>query len=189
MEEEQKHHHISSIVAWIGTAFIAILGTLLHFIYEWSGSFLLGSISAINESTWEHLKIAVIPILIWGIVEYVVGKKYQERLVTWGSILSKIITVTLVIIIGFYGYVAIFQEHSFVYDIILFYLAIMVAQSVGKKEAKKEDTKGKVWLSKALVIAIFILFVISSYLPPKLFLFQDGVTHRYGIFEYEYKGG
>ncbi len=38
--------------------FTFIFGTLLHFTYEWSNQNLVVSLfSAINESTWEHLKL------------------------------------------------------------------------------------------------------------------------------------
>ena len=37
--------------------FISVLGVLLHFTYEWSGdNAVVGLFSAVNESTWEHLK-------------------------------------------------------------------------------------------------------------------------------------
>ena len=38
--------------------FISILGVLLHFTYEWSDdNRIVGLFSAVNESTWEHLKL------------------------------------------------------------------------------------------------------------------------------------
>ena len=37
--------------------FIAIVGTLLHFVYDWSGQNpAVGIIAPVSESTWEHLK-------------------------------------------------------------------------------------------------------------------------------------
>ena len=34
------------------------LGVLSHFLYDWSGqNKIVGIISSINESTWEHLKL------------------------------------------------------------------------------------------------------------------------------------
>ena len=42
----------------IGAVFTIITGTLLHFVYEWSGeSLFVGIFSPINESVWEHLKL------------------------------------------------------------------------------------------------------------------------------------
>ena len=40
----------------IGAVFTIITGTLLHFVYEWSGeSLFVGIFSPINESVWEGI--------------------------------------------------------------------------------------------------------------------------------------
>ena len=55
-----------------------ILGTLLHFIYEWSGNnAIIASFSAVNESVWEHLKLVFYPMLILGLIEYYFVKNIQ----------------------------------------------------------------------------------------------------------------
>ncbi len=51
--------------------FISILGVLLHFTYEWSGDNLaVGLFSAVNESTWEHLKLIFFPMLLLTLIEF-----------------------------------------------------------------------------------------------------------------------
>ena len=53
----------------IGILFVAIFGTLLHFMYEWSGHKRFVSIfAAVNESTWEHLKLVFFPMLLTTII-------------------------------------------------------------------------------------------------------------------------
>ena len=52
---------------------IAAIGALLHFTYEWSNNnSLIATFSTVNESTWEHLKLAFFPILIFGIIDLLV---------------------------------------------------------------------------------------------------------------------
>ena len=49
-----------------------ILGNLLHFVYEWSGgSSVVAAFAAVNESTWEHMKLLVVPWAVWSLVEAV----------------------------------------------------------------------------------------------------------------------
>jgi len=49
--------------------FAIILGTILHFTYEWSGgNAFVGTFSSVNESTWEHLKLAFFPMLLTAII-------------------------------------------------------------------------------------------------------------------------
>ena len=44
---------------------ISIIGTLLHFLYEFSGkNFLVAIFSAVNESVWEHLKLSFYPLAL-----------------------------------------------------------------------------------------------------------------------------
>ena len=53
----------------ISTIFIMIAGTLLHFTFEWSNNNpIVGTFSAVNESTWEHLKLLFFPMLISSII-------------------------------------------------------------------------------------------------------------------------
>ena len=49
-----------------------ILGTLLHFTYEWSHhNKVVAYFSAVNESTWEHIKIALTPTFIYTIIDLI----------------------------------------------------------------------------------------------------------------------
>ena len=51
--------------------FTFILGTLLHFTYEWSGeNIIVAAFSAVNESIWEHLKLLYFPMLLTLIIGY-----------------------------------------------------------------------------------------------------------------------
>jgi hypothetical protein len=46
----------------VGIVFIIFLGSALHFTFEWSGNQpAVGIFSAVNESVWEHLKLAFWP--------------------------------------------------------------------------------------------------------------------------------
>ena len=53
----------------IGFAFTGAVGTLLHFVYEWTGGNpLIAAFCAVNESTWEHMKLLAVPWLVWTVV-------------------------------------------------------------------------------------------------------------------------
>ena len=56
-----------------GFLFTGALGTLLHFVYEWSGgSALAACVSAVNESTWEHMKLLFFPMLLYSL--FLIGR-------------------------------------------------------------------------------------------------------------------
>ena len=59
------------IIEIIGLIFCIILGTIGHFLYEWSNrNFIVSLFSSVNESTWEHLKILFFSMLITTIIGY-----------------------------------------------------------------------------------------------------------------------
>ena len=48
-----------------GALFTAAMGTLLHFVYDWSGGWgAAAAFSAVNESTWEHMKLLFFPSMV-----------------------------------------------------------------------------------------------------------------------------
>ena len=63
----------------IGAVFTIITGTLLHFVYEWSGeSLFVGIFSPINESVWEHLKLLFFPMSVWILIGYFIFGKTEN---------------------------------------------------------------------------------------------------------------
>ena len=70
------------IKTWqIITAIISvILGILLHFTYEWSGeNIIVGLFSAVNESTWEHLKLVFYSMVVIARIGYfIIGKRINN---------------------------------------------------------------------------------------------------------------
>ena len=60
MHRNQNRH--LKTYAILGFIFVAALGTLLHFTFEWSNqNRIVAFFSAVNESMWEHLKLLVFP--------------------------------------------------------------------------------------------------------------------------------
>ncbi len=54
----------------VGFAFVSLIGTLLHFLYDLTGYKLTALFSAVNESTWEHMKLIFFPMLAFAVIEY-----------------------------------------------------------------------------------------------------------------------
>ena len=48
----------------------ALAGTLLHFLFDWTGKNLLAAFfSGVNESTWEHIKLLFWPLFLFGLIQ------------------------------------------------------------------------------------------------------------------------
>ena len=60
----------------IGFVFVSVIGTLAHFVFEWSGNnTVVGLFCPINESPWEHLKLIFFPYLIWTIAQKIFSRQ------------------------------------------------------------------------------------------------------------------
>ena len=58
-----------------GMLFTLLFGNLLHFVYDWTGQAGWAAyLSAVNESTWEHMKLLAVPWLVWTIVTIAVNR-------------------------------------------------------------------------------------------------------------------
>ena len=162
--------------------FSLILGTLLHFTYEWSGNNLfVGSFSAVNESIWEHLKLVFYPMLIAMIIEYFFVKKDVNNYIEAKTI--GIFTAIFFIIVSFYTYSGIIGTSVIVIDILIFIISIILGEYVAYRLMKRKDESTVLTTSLSIIILLFLLlcFIIFTYVPPEVNLFRDITTGMYGI--------
>ena len=163
------------------TLFSLILGTILHFTYEWSGNkAFVGLFSAVNESTWEHLKLIFFPMLITIIIGYFyIGKNVPNFLCakTLG-----IITSILFTIIFFYTYTGILGTNFAFLNILTFIISIIIGEYIAYKFMISNLLCNKE-LSIFLLSLFLFSFIFFTYFTPKIGLFEDPATCYYGIFK------
>ena len=156
---------------------MAILGTLLHFLYDWTGeSGIVKPFSAIDESTWQHMKIMYFPMILFGAVEWWFFR--EEYPCFFGVKLVGILVGLLLIPILFYTYNGAFGKSPDWLNITIFMVADICAYAVEYMLFKRaEGGCRKVWgaLSLTVIIVIGALFVTFTYAPPKLPLFISPV--------------
>ena len=160
-----------------GVVAVAILGTLLHFLYDWTGeSALAKPFSAIDESTWQHMKIMYFPMILFGAVEWWFFR--EEYPCFFGVKLVEILVGLLLIPILFYTYNGAFGKSPDWLNITIFMVADICAYAVEYMLFKRaEGGCRKVWsvLSLTVIIVIGALFVTFTYAPPNLPLFISPV--------------
>jgi hypothetical protein len=173
---------MNNLKKWLifGIVFVTVLGTLSHFIYEWSGQNpLAGLFVAVNESTWEHIKIAIFPSLILIAIQYHYFKGNNNFLI--GSFLS-MLAIILLIPIFFYGYQAILGDDFLILDIIDFIVSIIIGQFIFYRVMKSNELPKAYKISSIVgIVVIIVCYLTFSYYPPHNFLFEDPITHKYGV--------
>jgi hypothetical protein len=165
----------------IGMAFIIILGSVLHFTFEWSGSQpVVGVFSAVNESVWEHLKLAFWPSLLFMLIEYAPLKKMAHNFALAKTAGVYVMVATIPIV--FYSYTAITGESLFIIDILTFVIAVIIGQLASYKLLTyKQLTQNLQKIALAALVILGLAFVLFTFYPPQLPIFQDPISGEYGI--------
>ena len=117
----------TSIYIWniIGILFTITAGSLLHFINQFFSNPFCSIIGAVNESTWEHLKLIFMPMLAFGILEYLF---YGKQIRGFFSIkVCSILLGMITIVALFYTYTGVLGFHLLGLDLAVFVLSIILA--------------------------------------------------------------
>ena len=160
----------------VAVLFTLILGTLLHFTYEWSrNNQIVGTFSAINESTWEHLKLLFFPMLIFAIFEGINIYKETNNYIEAKTI--GIIFGMLFITVFFFTYTGIIGTNFAVLDIGSFFVGVILSEVIAYKimQMKSFSTNKTKRISIILIIIITLCFIIFTFNPPNINYFRDPV--------------
>lgn len=171
-----------NIKTWqiISVIICLILGVILHFTYEWSGeNTIVGLFSAVNESTWEHLKLAFFPMLIMAIIGFwVIGKRTNNY---WLAQAIGIIVAITFIVTFFYTYRGVLGKNIDVLNIGSFLVAVILGEFVTYKILKSGKNYNAEIVSIIFLIILFFSFILYTFYPLQIPLFKDPITESYGI--------
>jgi len=149
--------------------FASILGTLFHFTYEWSNNNqFVGLFSAINESTWEHLKLVFFPMLLTTIIGYFYIAKNTSNYLCAKTI--GIITSMLFTIIFFYTYSGILGTNIDFINILTFFMAVILGEYIAYR-IMISDFSCNPGISVLILDILIFCFVFFSFYPPQIGLF------------------
>ncbi|MHB1430844.1 MAG: DUF6512 family protein [Streptosporangiaceae bacterium] len=156
-----------------GGAVIVIAGVLLHFAYGWSGrNGLVGLVSPVNESVWEHTKLLVIPVVAVGVAEVVLLR--DLRRVAW-AVLAESLLGALAIVAVFYTYTGALGTGPVLWaDITSFVLVVAGGQWLHLRILLSRQVPPPAWVSVPGVMAVLALYAVWTVAPPGLPVFQPG---------------
>lgn len=156
----------------IGIIFVLIAGTLAHFLYDWSGNrYFVGLFTPINESIWEHMKLLFFPMLLYAL--FLILKFEKEYPCVTPALCFGIVTGTLLIPIFYYAYTAILGKNMFLLDIAVFIFSIVIAFLLAYRFTLSCKLEPYTVLLCCLVCVLFACFMIFTYHPPDMKLFED----------------
>lgn len=164
---------------------IFIISFLSHNLYEWIPNTFTSIFFPVNESIWEHQKMAFTSIMIYGIIEYFLLKKVKHNNFILSLFVSSIITILLVISIFTPIYYLMDKKDNLFITLSIYLFSIIIGQIVAYYLLKsKKHYKTLNTVSLILIPIFFMIFGILTYNPIKNDLFYDNVKQKYGIYIY-----
>lgn len=157
-----------------------ISGSLFHFIYRWSRyNQRVAIFGAVNESIWEHVKIAFWPTLFWALIQYI----FMHEVLPDTFLLAKTVSL-LVIVVGMplivLTYTRITRHYIFPIDLSIFLLVLFMAQSSSVLLLTSEVPVFLNNLAILPLLALLTMFLTFTIRPPKHMIFQDATNDKYG---------
>lgn len=153
--------------AVLGSVFIILFGSLLHFVFDISPGFLTSVFGAVNESVWEHLKILFWPSLLFCIAKKLFLKGGQN-IFTAGAAGAAV--GMLSITVGFYTYTGIIGRNFFIIDILLFCLGSALSAWIPYYLAERFFC-GNRFAAFLFWILFAAAFAVFTFYPPALGIF------------------
>lgn len=172
-----------------GFLFIGLIGAALHFTFEMSNfsSMEVAYFSAVNESTWEHLKMVFFPGLVFALIQYTYVRDAVNNYIL--AKVAGLVIMPLVIAVGWYIYAPILGRSYFPADLFLFYLAVFLGQWASYKLLTRAPLEKKyTQFAIGVFLVMFAAFSTFTFYPPNIFLFEHldlKDTGLYGILPME----
>ena len=166
----------SSLWQWLGFGVATLGGTILHFLYDWTGGIWITPFSGVNESTWEHMKLLYWPLFLFAVVQRLFFRD-QENF--WCVKLWSILLGLALIPVLFYTCNGAIGKSPDWLNIAIFYIcagAVFLFEHWAFRAFSRPCR-----FSFAALCLLGGLFVIFTFAPPRIPLFQDPLTKFYGI--------
>lgn len=174
-----------------GFFFIGLIGASLHFTFELSNfsNMVVAFFSAVNESTWEHLKMVFWPGVLFALFEYTYVRDQVNNFLTAKT--AGLFVMPLVITLGWYAYTPFTGRSIYKYDLMLFFLAVLIGQIVSYTILRRPPFSKRVSSTTiGLLVILIVAFSTFTFFPPRIFLFEHfdlKDTNQFGILK-DYAG-
>lgn len=161
-----------------GMLFTLLFGNLLHFVYDWTGQAGWAAyLSAVNESTWEHMKLLAVPWLVWTVVTIVVNRCAASALPRAIGLLAGLAAIPAL----FYTYTGILGKSVAWYNPVFRRRAAGIFCRVSLQKSARLSSVPFQILGILLHLLAALAFLFFTSYPPSLPLFVDPTNGTRGI--------
>lgn len=169
-------------ISWWMVLPLGLIGSLLHFVFDWTHHNRVAAMfSAVNESSWEHIKIAVWPTALLQIVLFATGGYKYPSFIPAATIALYSLPISMVGIVYLYKLVT--RRNVLWIDIASFFVIIAIAQAlfvlVLQELAASAATVALAGVFLVGLVLAFLRFTLRPPLEPDVFI--DPINKKYGL--------
>ncbi len=166
---------------YMGIPILFVAGAFMHYLYSLTRrNFIIGFISPVNESVWEHLKLIFLPMVLWW-GGYFIARREELSSNRWftAGLVSLVISMVAIVFL-YYFYTGAFGKKSVVVDILILLIALFIGQTLSFHIYM--NFQGiHAYTIFFIVAIIFFILVLCTLKPPHIPLFKESKTGVYGI--------
>ena len=171
----------SKTIKIIGFFIIFFLCFPLHFLYDWLPNSLFSIFFPVNESIWEHMKLIYTSYIFYGVIDYLLLKKYK---INFNNFLIQLFLIPVIaIIIYLIIFIPIYKMigENMVISIGLLAVVILIEQILSYFILQYKEIKYQNIIGITGTILVYIIFGYLTYKPIENYIFYDTVKDKYGI--------
>ncbi len=156
-----------------GVIIIFLLNFLLHGAYEHSkNNPFIAAFAPINESVWEHMKMAANSVFFYSILEYIfIGPFINNFFLAKGLL---IITIPILVALLNICYMQLLKKHVLFIDVFGIFIWISLGQILSYRLLTHEMhfSTLNIWLLGASLLMLSA-YIIFTFLPPNFAIFKE----------------
>ena len=162
---------------------VCVAGSLLHFAFELSDYWTpLALMAAVNESAWEHTKMYFWPGLVYALVQYTYTREIANNY--WFGKAAALAITPLTIFITYYSYMgyigATGGKASLPTMLMIMVFGISFGQYVSYRILSAAPLEQSIRrFSLPMYAGLIAMFSTFTFLPPKVFLFENFFCYQY----------
>mgnify|MGYP007049611471 FL=1 len=161
---------------------LGVLGSLLHFLFDWTKhNRLVAVFAAVNESYWEHIKIAVWPVMLAQLALFLSGGHQNPSFIPAATIALYSIPISMVGLV--FAYKTLTKRNILWIDITVFFMTIAIAQTLFVLVLDQlRPTLATIIVAVFFLLGLMVAFGLFTLRPPREpDPFIDPLNQKYGL--------
>jgi hypothetical protein len=161
---------------------LGVLGSLLHFLFDWTKhNRLVAVFAAVNESYWEHIKIAVWPVMLAQLALFLSGGHQNPSFIPAATIALYSIPISMVGLV--FAYKTLTKRNILWIDITVFFMTIAIAQTLFVLVLDQlRPTLATIIVAVFFLLGLVVAFGLFTLRPPREpDPFIDPLNQKYGL--------